>query len=134
MLIHLTLPCGNRDFHLLLSFLMYDDFSAFDAEELSIDDGISDFAPGRLDDSPECLARDRHPQSSGLLVEPLQVGKANGFRLVQGEDHFLKSASRHTGRLESASRHAASDPTLVQRTRHPNFPSILMIRQYDMSI
>ena len=118
MLIHLTFSRRDRYFHQLLSFFMYDEFSAFDAEELSIDDGIGDFASGRFHDAPECLSGNSHSKGCCPLVETLQVGEANGFRLIQAEHHFLEGAARHTCRLESAGGHSTAYPALGQGTRH----------------
>ena len=111
MLIHLTFPCGNRYLHQLLSFLVNSDFSAFNAEELSIDDGIGHLAaPGRL---PRCAQMSAaRPPFGGQRPpgEAIQVGQADGFRFVQAEDHFRKRAALHPRGLEGSGRDAAPYP------------------------
>ena len=56
VLVHHSFACGNRNLHNAISFLVHDDLSSFNAEELSVDDHIRNLAASRLDDAPECLA------------------------------------------------------------------------------
>ena len=135
MLVHLTFSCRNRYFHQLLSFFMYDDFPAFDAEELSIDDGISDFASGRFHDAPECLSGNTHSKGGCFLVETRQIGEANRFRLIQAEHHFFERMAWHTCGLESAGGHSTAYPALGQGTRHNDTVSTSSICDHeDMGI
>jgi hypothetical protein len=64
---------------------LYHDGTSFYPQHLAVDDAIRHLGIRRGNDVAECLTRDLHAGSGLLLVEALQMGKAHGLKLIQGE-------------------------------------------------
>jgi hypothetical protein len=60
----------------------YFDGAAFDGQGLAVDQGVSHLLVCGLDDASERLAGDVHPLCRLVLVEPFQVGQAQGLQFI----------------------------------------------------
>ena len=66
-----------------------------------MDEGVGDFFSGGGEDAREDGAGDAHLLGGIFLVEDVQVGEAQGFEFVEGQDDFLQVEARNAAGLEA---------------------------------
>jgi len=64
--------------------------TAVDGQGFAVDEGIGDLLVGFGNDATERLARDVHALSCLLLVEPFQIGQADGLQFIDRQRHLFE--------------------------------------------
>jgi len=75
--------------------------AAGDAERQPIAEGPGDLLVRRIEEPPESLAGDAHPECGPFLVQPFGMGKPKGLCFFNGENDFLLAGQRDVLGLES---------------------------------
>jgi hypothetical protein len=99
----LTALAGKRSVHHL-------NCSSLDPQCSSVDQDICDLVPGIFDDVSEGLSGDSHLRRSLGLVQALQVGETERFKLITRQADVLETGQWNAGRLEILAPGTARDP------------------------
>jgi hypothetical protein len=83
--------------------------SSADAQGPAVNESLRHLAAGGLDDAREGRARHAHPRGRGVLVEALEVRKAQGLELVDAESHLFEAGQGDAGGLEVGARRWCGD-------------------------
>lgn len=92
------------------------DGSTFDAQGESLHERLSDLASANLEHSTEGRTGDAHAAGGLGVIEPLEIGEAHGFELIETEDDDLFRGALL--RFESRARRLANDFAATRRSSH----------------
>jgi hypothetical protein len=97
---------------------IFDHRSRLDQEHPAIDETRGHGVPGAREDARVGLARHPHALGCRILVEPLEIAKADGLEFVEADHHRVGPARGPADGTKAPARQAAADTTGDQRTRH----------------
>jgi hypothetical protein len=106
--------------HCFITFHLHD--STLQAKRLTVNQGVSHFAPRRLNDASKGRARNLHLFCSLFLVKPIQVRQSQGLDFVRGQRHLFKLMHRNACRLEEVGAGSESNPSKTTGSRHSSTP------------
>jgi len=92
--------------------------TSFYYQRFRLHQSLSNLPAGRFDDPAEGLARDIHLLRGLILVKPLEVREAYGFKLIHGQRKLLKLGHRNALRLEASVAWEAPHSSAIRSSSH----------------
>jgi hypothetical protein len=87
-----------------------------DSQCSSVDQDVCDLVPGSFYDVSEGLSGNSHFRRSLGLIQALQVGETERFKLITRQTDLLETGQWNSGRLEILAPRTAGDPAADQRS------------------
>jgi len=100
------------------------DRAALDPERLAPDQGLGHLPACRLEDPSDRGPGDAHPLGGLLLVEPLEVGEAEGFEFVEGQHQLLEEPGVPSPGLEEGGGRGSIHAAAAGRAGHAGIMNI----------
>jgi len=97
---------------------LLDDGPGIDEQKATLDERHADRVSGSRQDPRVRLARHAHSLGGCILIQPLDIGQADGFEAVLADAHRVHPPDRGTGRAKSPALDRATHAAGKRRARH----------------